>query len=55
MVDELLAARYTLERVAVDFGVNVSFDHKPMAGDWNEAGAHKNYPANQRKNHRESH
>ena len=36
-------SRYLLERVAEDFGVVVSFDPKPMMGDWNGAGAHCNY------------
>ncbi len=35
--------RYLLQRVAEDFGVVVSFDPKPMPGDWNGAGAHTNY------------
>ena len=35
--------RYILERVAEDFGVVVSFDPKPIDGDWNGAGAHCNY------------
>lgn len=36
-------ARYLLHRVAEDFGVVVSFDPKPIPGDWNGAGAHTNY------------
>merc|ERR1739838_188972 len=43
MGDDLWMARYLLERVAEDFGVVVSFDPKPMKGDWNGAGAHCNY------------
>ena len=36
-------ARYILERVAEDFGVVVTFDPKPIDGDWNGAGAHCNF------------
>jgi len=43
MGDDLWMARYILERVAEEFGVVVSFDPKPMEGDWNGAGAHCNY------------
>merc|ERR1712236_81989 len=43
MGDDLWVARYLLERVAEDFGVVVSFDPKPMVGDWNGAGAHCNF------------
>ena len=43
MGDHLWAARFLLERVAEDFGILVTFDPKPMPGDWNGAGAHTNY------------
>jgi glutamine synthetase len=43
MGDHLWMARFILHRVAEDFGVVVSFDPKPMPGDWNGAGAHTNY------------
>lgn len=43
MGDDLWVARYLLERVAEDFGVVISFDPKPIFGDWNGAGAHCNY------------
>ncbi|KAM6547509.1 hypothetical protein CsatB_019185 [Cannabis sativa] len=41
--DQLWAARYILERIAEIAGVTVSFDPKPIPGDWNGAGAHTNY------------
>ncbi|KAJ9564649.1 hypothetical protein OSB04_000615 [Centaurea solstitialis] len=41
--DELWAARYILERITEIAGVVVSFDPKPIPGDWNGAGAHTNY------------
>jgi len=43
MGDQLWLSRYLLVRVAEDFGVVVSFDPKPMPGDWNGAGAHCNF------------
>merc|ERR1712113_800491 len=36
-------ARYILNRVAEDFGVSVTWDPKPVKGDWNGTGAHTNY------------
>lgn len=43
MGDHLWMARFLLQRVAEDYGVCVSFDPKPMIGDWNGSGAHCNY------------
>ncbi|XP_072027298.1 glutamine synthetase-like [Amphiura filiformis] len=43
MGDDLWMARYILHRVSEDFGIQVTFDPKPMPGDWNGAGAHCNY------------
>lgn len=40
--DELLISRYLLIRVCEQFGVIVSFDPKPIPGDWNGAGCHTN-------------
>nr|CAD1832572.1 unnamed protein product [Ananas comosus var. bracteatus] len=41
--DELWVARYILERITEIAGVVLSFDPKPIEGDWNGAGAHTNY------------
>ena len=43
MGDHLWMGRYLLERVAEEYGVVVTFDPKPIPGDWNGAGAHTNY------------
>lgn len=41
--DDLWMARFLLHRVAEDFHIAVTFDPKPMTGDWNGAGAHCNF------------
>ena len=40
--DQLIISRYLLIRVCEQFGVIVSFDPKPIPGDWNGAGCHTN-------------
>merc|ERR1712072_1534837 len=41
--DHMWMSRYLMIRVCEALGVNVTFDPKPMAGDWNGAGCHTNY------------
>ncbi|KAL2554830.1 Glutamine synthetase cytosolic isozyme 1-1 [Forsythia ovata] len=41
--DQVWVSRYILERITEIAGVAVSFDPKPIPGDWNGAGAHTNY------------
>lgn len=43
MGDQMWTARWLLERIAEEFEVDVSFDAKPVKGDWNGAGAHTNF------------
>ena len=42
MGDMLWVSRWILCRVAEEFDVVISFDPKPIKGDWNGAGLHTN-------------
>lgn len=46
-IDDVWMARYILQRVAEDFGVGISFDPKPITGNWNGSGAHTNVSTKQ--------
>ncbi|MEM7577025.1 MAG: glutamine synthetase beta-grasp domain-containing protein [Planctomycetota bacterium] len=41
--DQIHIARYLLERCGEKYGVSISIDCKPMAGDWNGSGMHANF------------
>lgn len=44
--DHLWMARYLLHRVAEYHNVGITFDPKPIKGDWNGSGCHTNYSTN---------
>lgn len=41
--DHVWMSRYLMIRVCEEFGINVTFDPKPIPGDWNGAGCHTNF------------
>lgn len=40
--DDVWVARWLLKRLAEDYDISISFDAKPIKGDWNGSGAHTN-------------
>lgn len=43
VADHLWVARYIMERMAEEYGADVTLDSKPISGDWNGAGNHTNF------------
>lgn len=43
MPDHVMVSRWMLHRLGEDMGITVTFEPKPVKGDWNGTGAHTNY------------
>mmetsp|Transcript_36299 Transcript_36299/g.43861 ORF Transcript_36299/g.43861 Transcript_36299/m.43861 type:complete len:423 (-) Transcript_36299:182-1450(-) len=41
--DHVMVSRWLLHRLGEDMGISITFEPKPVKGDWNGTGAHTNY------------
>jgi|SaaInlV_165m_DNA_1040744.scaffolds.fasta_scaffold13827_2 glutamine synthetase len=41
--DDVIISRFLLQRIAEDMGLAISYNPKPVAGDWNGSGGHINF------------
>ena len=44
-------SRYIMNRIAEDFGALVSYEAKPVKGDWNGSGMHANFSCGAMREH----